>query len=67
VKLGVAQLPKHHGMREYVTFGNPKHPKSLTLGDETPAYGPRRGKLVHQFPGVVTLAYYLCLTHMIHR
>jgi hypothetical protein len=32
-----------------------------------PEYGPRRGKLVHQFPGVVTLAYYLCLTHMIHR
>jgi hypothetical protein len=32
-----------------------------------PEYGPHRGKLVHQFPGVVTLAYYLCLMHMIHR
>jgi hypothetical protein len=32
-----------------------------------PEYGPRWGKLVHQFPGVVTLAYYLRLMHMIHR
>ena len=32
-----------------------------------PEYGPRWGKLVHQFLGVVTLAYYLRLTHMIHH
>jgi hypothetical protein len=30
-------------------------------------YGPRLGKLVHQLPGVVTLAYDLRLTHMIPR
>jgi hypothetical protein len=41
--------------------------KNLTLGDETPEYGPHLGKLVHQFPRVVTLAYYLYLTHMIHH
>jgi hypothetical protein len=40
---------------------------NLTLGDEMPEYGPRRGKLVHHFPGVVTLAYYLRLTHMTHH
>ena len=28
---------------------------------------PRLGKLVHQLPGVVTLAYDLCLTRMIAR
>ena len=32
-----------------------------------PNYGPRLGKLVHQLPGVVTLAYDLRLTHMIAR
>jgi hypothetical protein len=45
----------------------PQTSKNLTLGDEMPECGPRRGKLVHQFRGVVTLAYYLRLAHMIHR
>ena len=30
-------------------------------------YGPRLGKLVFQLPRDVTLAYYLCLMHMIHH
>ena len=40
--------------------------QNLTLGDETPEYGPRRGKLVHQFLEVINLAYYLHLMHVIH-
>jgi len=46
---------------------NPKTTKNLTLRDETSKYGPCWGKLVHQLPGVITLAYYLRLTHMIPR
>ena len=46
---------------------NPKTSKKLTLGDETPNYGPCWGKLVHQIPQVVTLAYDLCLTHKMAR
>jgi len=41
--------------------------QNLTLEDETPNYGPRLGKLVHQLPEVVTLAYDLRLTHTIAR
>ena len=47
--------------KQWKTFQN------LTLEDETPNYGPRLGKLVHQLPGVVTLAYDLRLTRMIAR
>ena len=45
--------------------GKPQTSKAITLGDETPNYGPRWGKLEHQFPVVVNLAYDLSLTHMI--
>ena len=41
--------------------------KNLTLGGENARIWAPLGNLVHQFPAVVTLAYYLCLTHMIHR
>ena len=41
--------------------------KNLTLGGENTRMWAPLGNLVHQFPGVVTLAYYLRLTRMIHR
>jgi len=50
-------LLKNHG--KPLTFWN------LTLEDEMPNYGPRLDKLVHQFPGVVTLVYDLRFTHTI--
>lgn len=46
---------------------NLKTSKNLTLGDEMPNYGPRWGKLVHQLPGVITLACDLFFMHMIPR
>ena len=41
--------------------------KNLTLGGENARMWALLGNLVHQFPGVVTLAYYLRLTRMIHH
>ena len=41
--------------------------KNLTLEGENARIWAPLGNLVHQFPEVVTLAYYLRLTHMIHR
>ena len=45
----------------------PDTSKNLTLGGENALMWDSLGNLVHQFLGVVTLAYYLCLTRMIYR
>ena len=58
------------GSKAYLLLRNNGKPftyRNLTLEDETPNCGPRLGKLVHQFPGVVTLAYDLRLTRTIAR
>ena len=58
------------GSKAYLLLRNNGKPltfQNLTLEDETPNCGPRLGKLVHQFPGVVTLAYDLRLTRLIAR
>ena len=58
------------GSKAYLLLRNNGKPftfQNLTLEDETPNYGPRLGNLVHQLPGVVTLAYDLHFTRMIAR
>ena len=66
-----------HGFELYVTMRleglyiiekqwKPSTSENLTLGGETLECGPR-WVTWYQFPGVITLAYFLCLTHMIHR